>query len=494
VKLAGRIEADPLSGQVTAVFDDVPQLPFSSVRIAFDGGPRAVLANPPLCGAYAVSAELTSWSGRTVGVSSGFAVTASAGGGACPVVDGARPFAPGFTAGVESVAAGRSSPFHLRVTRTDEDAELGGLRVRLPRGLLGRLADVELCGEGDAAAGACGVGSRVGSVTVGAGAGPLPFYLTGGHVYVTGPYGGAPFGLSIVVPAVAGPFDLGEVVVRAAIEVDRRTAQLSVVSDPLPRILEGIPLQLRDVRVAIDRPGFMVNPTSCAEKQVRGLVSSTSGVVAALTERFQAAECRNLSFRPRLRLVVGSGEGPPRRGSAVPLTAVLTQRAGEANVRRVSVTLPRVLNARLEVVADACAPEALAAGRCERARIGTATAVTPLLRDPLRGGVYLVRARPRGLPDIVVALQGQVDVDLVGTVSVVRGTLLRATFGAVPDVAIRRFTLRLAGGRRGGIGVVGALCRVSAARLRSTTLVAGQNGARRVGHHIAIRCGADPKR
>jgi len=486
VKLAGRVETDPLSGQVTAVFDELPQLPFSAVRLSFDGGPRAVLVNPPLCGSYAAGGDFTSWSGAEVSVSAGFVVDAGPGGAPCPA-PAARPFAPGFSAGVESPGAGRSSPFHLRLTRTDADEELGGLTVRLPGGLLGRLADVVLCAPGDAAAGTCPAGSLVGSVTVGAGAGPLPFYLSGGRVYVTGPYGGAPFGVSIVVPAVAGPFDLGRVVVRAAVFVDRRTAALRVVSDPLPRILDGISLELRDVRVAVDRPGFMVSPSSCAPKSVRGVVSSTAGRVVGISSRFQVAECGNLPFHPRLRLLVGS-PGHTGKLASTPLTAVLTERPGEAGIARVGVTLPLGLSARLDVVNAACTPAQFAAGDCEQARIGTAVATTPLLRDPLRGGVYLVRSPGHPLPDIVVALRGQVDFDLVGRVAIPGGTRLRATFGFVPDVPIRRFVLRLVSGRRGVIGNAVPLCGTHGLRAPAVVALVGQNGVEQTSlQRISVR-------
>lgn len=452
VKLAGRVESDPLSGRLTAVFDELPQLPFSSVRLAFDGGPRAVLVNPPLCGSHAVSGELVSWSGAVRPVASSFSVDAGCFG------SGGRPFAPGFAAGVESPVAGSSSPFHLRVTRTDEDEELRRVTVRLPRGLLGRIADVALCGEADAAAGTCGEASLIGHVTAGAGAGPLPFYLDGGRVYVTGPYGGGPYGLSVVVRAVAGPFDLGRVVVRAAVLVDRRTAALRAVTEPLPRVLEGIPLQLRDVRVGIDRPGFMVLPTGCGEKRVRGVVESVAGRVVGVRSRFQVADCASLPFRPRLRLFAGA-RGHTRARSSTPLTAVLTQRPGEAGIRRVSVTLPSILSAQIPVIEDACSPEEFAAARCEAARVGTAVAVTPLLRDLLRGGAYLVRPPGQPLPDLVVALRGQVDVDLVGRVAIPGGTRLSATFADVPDVPISRFVLRFHAGPRGVVGLARGLCR-----------------------------------
>jgi uncharacterized repeat protein (TIGR01451 family) len=480
VKLAGRVESDLLTGRLTAVFDELPQLPFSAVRLQFDGGARAVLVNPPVCGRYEVSGELTSWSGAERGVSSGFDVDRSCFGA------GARPFAPGFFAGVESPVAGGSSPFHLRLTRDDADEELRRVTVRLPRGLLGRLADVVLCADGDASAGTCPAGSLIGSVVAGAGAGPLPFYIGGGRVYVTGPYGGAPFGLSVVVPAVAGPFDLGVVVVRAAVFVDRRTAALRAVTDPLPTMLEGIPLQLRDVRVAVDRPRFMVLPTGCGAKAVRGVVESVAGRVVGGSARFQVGDCGELPFAPRLRLFAGS-RGHTRARSSVPLTAVLTQRAGEAGIQRVSVTLPSILSAQIPVIEDACSPEEFAAARCEAARIGTAVAVTPLLRDPLRGGAYLVRPPGRHLPDLVVALRGQVDVDLVGRVAIPGGRHLSATFSDVPDVPIRRFVLRFHAGARGVVGLAHGLCGTRARQASAIGLMAQSGVQRRSANPLRIR-------
>jgi hypothetical protein len=462
VKLAGSVSADPLGGRLTATFENLPQLPFSDVRLAFDGGPRAVLANPPACGRYAVGGELTAWSGAVRAVTSSFDVNAG-----CFAV-GARPFAPGFAAGVESPVAGGSSPFHLRVTRDDADEELRRVTVRLPRGLLGRLADVVLCSDADAAAGTCPDGSLIGHVAAGAGAGPLPFWVPGGRVYVSGPYGGAPFGLSVVVPAVAGPFDLGVVVVRAAVFVDRRTAALRAVTDPLPLVLQGFPLQLRDVRVAVDRPGFMVLPTGCGEKRVRGIVESAAGRIAGVASRFQVGDCDALPFRPRLRLFAGS-RGHTHARQSTPVTAVLTQRPGEAGIRRVSVTLPSVLSAQIPVIEDACSPEELAGGRCEAARVASAVATTPLLRDPLRGGAYLVRPAGQPLPNLVVALRGQVDVDLVGRVAIPGGRHLAATFADVPDVPISRFVLRFHAGPRGVVGLARGLCgagRAPAAHVR----------------------------
>jgi hypothetical protein len=283
--------------------------------------------------------------------------------------------------------------------------------------------------------------------------------------------------LSVAVPYKAGtrytedgcdPADLNLESKRRAVFVGRRTAALRAVTDPLPLLLEGIPLQLRDVRVAVDRPGFMVLPTGCGEQRVRGVVESAAGRVVGATARFQVGECGRLPFAPRLRFFVGA-RGHTRARQSTPLTAVLTQRPGEAAIRRVSVTLPSVLSAQIPVIEDACSPAEFAGGRCEDARIGTAVAVTPLLRDPLRGGVYLVRRPGRPLPDLVVALRGQVSVDLVGRVAIPGGKHLAATFPDVPDVPIRRFVLRFHAGPRGVVGLARGLCRstiASVARVR----------------------------
>lgn len=485
VKLAGKVESDPLTGQLTATFDDNPQLPFSNLHLEFKGGPRAPLVNPPACGTYTTRAELTSWSGAIVSTESSFTLSRDGKGAPCP----AQQFTPGFRAGTASPAAGESSPFNLRLSRDDEDQELGSLTIDMPGGLLGRIADAVLCEEPAATAGSCQKESLIGSVTVGAGAGESPFYITGGRAYITGPFKGAPFGLTIVVPAVAGPFNLGNVVVRAAIFVDKHTAQLRVVSDPLPTILDGIPLQVRDVRVAIDRPGFILNPTSCETQAVRGLIGSTGGMVATVSDRFQAAECRSLRLAPKLTLRVGA-RGWTGRGSSTPLTATLRQTPGQANLASVKVTLPTTINARLPVVNRACTREQFERGACARARAGTAVARTPLLRDPLRGNVYFVR-NGHPLPDLFVALRGQVDFDLIGRVSIPGSKRLATTFDAVPDVPITSFSLHLVAGRQGPVGTTVKLCSRRARTARAMVEYEGQNGRRlNVAQRLRIRgCG-----
>jgi uncharacterized repeat protein (TIGR01451 family) len=473
VKLAGKVSPDPATGQLTTTFDDNPQLPFSKLHLEFKGGPRAPLSNPLTCGTYTTHAALTSWSGKTVDAPGTFTVSADGNGTPC----GKPRFSPQLNAGVDDVRAGKHTSFEVQLTRQDTDQELSSLTVHAPRGLLADVAHVPLCPAARANAGTCGDASRIGSVLTGAGAGTNPFYLPG-KVYLTGPYKGGPFGLSIVVPAIAGPFDLGVVVVRASIQVDRHTAQLNVVSDPLPRILDGIPLQLRDIRVTVDRSGFVINPTSCLQKQVTASFVSTGGLHARASSPFRVGGCAKVPLRPRMSLTVG-GNGHTTKGASTPLNAVLTQTPGQAGLKSVSVTLPLSINAQLDVVNHACTEEQFTTGHCEDARAGSAVAVTPLLKHALRGGVYFVHdpSKPTGsLPNLIVALRGQVDFDLVGTIKLPRGQLLETQFKAVPDVPIKRFSLSLVSGSHGPIAAAENLCSPKARHRSASIVFTGQNG------------------
>jgi hypothetical protein len=472
VKLPGKVDADAATGQLTATFDDNPQLPFSDVHLVFDSGPRAPLVTPATCGTYPTHAVLTSWSGKRVVSDGSFAIDHGPDGGPCAPLR----FTPTFAAGSVNPIAGGDSSFLLEISRDDRDQQLGAVAVDMPQGLTGRIASAVLCPEAAARAGTCEGVSKIGTVAVGAGAGPNPFYITNGRAYLTGPYNGAPFGLSMVVPAIAGPFDLGTVVVRAAIFVNRRTSQLKVVSDRLPTILQGIPLDLRDVRVAIDRSRFIVNPTSCAEKHVFGTITSVAGAVAHAADRFEVTDCARLPLAPRMTLTVGARHRTRARIST-PLTATLTQTPGQANLRVVTVVLPTTLDALLPVLNRACSLAQFEAGHCGRAaRVGSAVAVTPLLRDPLRGAAFFVRKPHRLLPDLMVALRGQVAIDLTGKVSIGRGNRLRTSFDTIPDVPIRKFALRLVAGRNGPLGTTTNLCSAKARRARASIAFRAQNG------------------
>ena len=480
VKLPGSVTPDPATGRISTTFDNNPQAPFSRVHLEFFGGPRAALANPQRCGTYTTTAAMTSWSGKTVTSNSTFTTSHDGKGAPCP----RSKFDPKLVAGTMTSRGdvpngGSYSSFSLTLSRDDEDEELAAIqRVHMPNGLLAKLAGVPLCSPTDVTAGTCGERSRIGSVTAAAGVGPNPFAVKG-SVYIGGPYKGAPFSLLIAVPVVAGPFDLGTVAVRSALFVNRKTADLDISTDPLPTILQGIPLQVRVVNVTIDRRDFILNPTSCNAKRISATVRSTLGTLAGPSSRFQVADCRSLPLRPRLRLLVGA-RNHTRRGVSTPFTTILTQTPHQANLKSVSVLLPLSLNARLNVVNNACTMEQFDSGRCAKARAGTAVAVTPLLSHALRGGVYLVKDpnRPPGsLPNLIVALRGQVDFDLVGRVKIPATNQLGTRFGTIPDVPITRFKLRLVAGKNGPLGAAADLCTPSARRAVAHVAFRGQNGA-----------------
>jgi hypothetical protein len=463
LKLVGNVSPNPITGQITTTFDDNPELPFSDFTLSFDGGPHAALSSPRACGTYTTTSSMTPYSAPTTPLampSDTFQITQGLGGGAC----GAAAFSPGFSAGTVTPVAGKSSDFTTTFTRGDGDQFLQGISLDMPAGLIAKIASVPvLCADAQAAAGTCDAGSKIGDVTTAAGPGTDPFYLPG-QAYITGPYEGAPFGLSIVVPAKAGPFDLGTVVVRAAIFIDRQTTKIRIVSDPLPTILQGVPLQVRLVNVHVDRPGFMVNPTSCAPTTIGGDISSTDGASAHVSSRFQVGDCAALPFDPQMAITIGSPRHT-RAGVSTPLTTTLRMPPGDANLRSVSVSLPTTLNALLPVLNRACTLADFQAGRCSSsARVGSAVAVTPLLRDPLRGSVFFVKNPARTLPDLMVALRGQVAVDLTGKVSVGRGNRLTTRFDTIPDVAVTKFALRLVSGANGPVGTTTSLCSAKARR------------------------------
>lgn len=476
VKLPGRIDADPATGRLTATFDNTPQLPFERLRVSLKDGPRAPLANPGTCGPKTASVELTPWSGApSVTRSSSFSV-------ACP---GAVGFDPGFAAGSSSPAGGAFSPFVLDVLRADRQQTLSGLSLELPSGLLAKLAGVPLCSGGAADAGVCGADSRIGTATVAAGPGSTPYHLRG-SVHLTGPYRGAPYGLAVSVQAKAGPLDLGRVIVRQALHVDPADAHVTVVSDSFPTILKGIPIRLRRIHVDVDRPGFMVNPTSCAQKRIVGAMSSLEGGKASVASRFRAIECSALPFTPRLRMRL-SGATQRSTGGHPGLRAVLTQPAAQAGMKAVKVKLPSSLVLDADNANGLCGYEAGLKADCPAAsKVGTATAWSPLLNRALRGPVHLVQgvrfdkatgARRRALPTLLVKLRGEIDIDLRAKSSVSAGRLV-STFGAIPDAPISRFRLSLKGGDGGILVVTGNrhLCRGSQIAHVETD---GQNGKRR---------------
>jgi hypothetical protein len=461
VKLPGKISLDQSTGRVTATFDNNPQLPFSNLSVKFFSGPKAALSNPTTCGLKTVSARLTSWSGKTVDVTSPFDISGDGNGGPCA----APQFKPTLDAGVTDPVAGSSSSFVLRVQRSDLDSQLRTIATQLPPGLLAKVAGVPLCTDAQAASATCPAASQVGRVEAGAGAGSNPFYISTGKVFLTEGYKGAPYGLDITVPAIAGPFDLGIVNVRAAIQIDPETAQVTVVADPMPHILQGIPLQVRDLRVVVDRAGFVRTPTNCDAMSVGATVGSVNGETAQLSDRFQVADCAGLAFAPRLAMRL-TGRKQVRTGGHPGVTARLVQPAGQAHIKRVKVALPKSLALDPDNANDSgllCPFEKGQAADCPASSIiGRATAVSPLLERPLRGAVYFVQGiridpktgnRIRTLPRLLVKLRGEIAVNLRAT-STVGGGRLVSTFPVVPDAPVSRFKLTLAGGKRKGILIV----------------------------------------
>ncbi len=474
IKLPGRVDTDPSTGQVTTTFSELPQFPVGDFKLHLFGGARAPLSTPEGCGTYTTDSTLTPWSapdsGPPASSSDSFQINSGC-------VSG---FAPSFSAGTTNNEAGGFSPLSVTFSRTDQDQNLSGVTVTTPPGLLGILKGVERCPEPQASQGTCGQGSLIGHTTVAAGTGPDPFWVQGGQVFLTGPYRGAPFGLSIVVPAVAGPFNLGNVVVRAAISIDPHTAQITVVSDALPRILQGIPLDIRTVNVSIDRGNFTFNPTSCEPLTVNGSLSSTQGATAAVSSRFQAANCQGLSFKPVFSV---STQAATSKHTGASLIVKGAFPAGEANIHSVAVTLPKQLPARLTTIQQACTEAVFAANPAScpvGSNIGTATARTPILANPVVGPVYLVSHGGAAFPDVVAILQGEgVTVDLTGSIDI-KHNITSSTFAAIPDAPIASFQLTLPEGPHSGLAAVvpakakGSLCGQS---LVMPFTITGQNGA-----------------
>lgn len=485
IKLAGHVEIGP-DGQLTTTFAENPQLPFESFKLDFFGGDLAALKTPAVCGSYETSATLTPWSapesGPPVNLADTRSISQSADGGSCPTSAASQPNAPRFEAGSESPLASAFTPFVVRLSRADGSQQFSSLTVTPPPGLLGRLAGIPYCPETALAAAAaksgteerespsCPSASEVGSVVVGAGAGSRPYYVTG-KAYLAGPYKGAPLSLAVVTPAVAGPYDLGDVVVRAALEVNPETAQITVKSDPIPTELKGIPLDVRSIAVKMDRSGFTLNPTNCESMAVGGSLTTVQGATAPLANRFQVDGCKGLGFKPRLSLRFG---GPTKRSGNPSVKAVLRPRAGDANVSRTAVLLPQTIQVDNASIQNPCTRVQFAADACPKGSIfGRAKAYSPLLDQPLEGPVYFrSNGGERLLPDLVADLRGQIDIVLVGQISTVHKHI-RTLFATVPDAPVSRFELKIFGGKHGWLENNDSLCRHPQ---RAVVKMRGQNG------------------
>ncbi|HEY3830329.1 MAG TPA: hypothetical protein VGL57_14135 [Solirubrobacteraceae bacterium] len=489
IKAHGLVEADPATGQLTTKFLDNPQAPFSELKIKLNGGPRAPVDNPAVCGPAVTTADFTPWSAPGI-TPEGLSVagTADAVSSKFFDVEGCSspvPLNPGFAAGTVTPQAGQFSAFTLNISRQDREQFVKGVQVHTPPGLLGMLSSVPLCGEPEASNGHCPAGSKIGTTRVASGAGSHPFEIEG-SVYLTGPHDGAPFGLSVVTPAVAGPFNLGLVVVRARIDVNPEDSTLTVTTDEtgpyaLPQILDGVPLRLQRITVKIDRPGFMFNPTSCNAQQVTAVVAGSENAKASVQSPFAVGGCESLAFKPKFTV---STSGHTSRVGGASLDAKLSYPAGsvggEANIARVKVDLPKQLPSRLTTLQKACTAGVFAsdpAGCPAASIVGTVRARTPLLPVGLSGPVYFVSHGGEAFPSLIVVLQGDgVRVDLTGSTFISRAGITSSTFKTVPDVPVSTFELYLPEGPFSALAANGNLCK-AASRLKMPTELAAQNGA-----------------
>jgi hypothetical protein len=466
IKLAGKVTPDPVTGQLVTTFENDPPLPFDHFNFHFREGQRAPLITPPTCGTYDTLAQLAPWSEPTdfLTDTSPFTITKGFDGGACPV--GSAPFKPQIVAGSLNNSAGSFSPFYLHLTRSDADQEISSFSTLMPRGFTGILSGIPFCPESDIALArrrsgteeeaepSCPVASRLGHSLVGTGVGAVLAY-TPGRIYLAGPYNGDPFSLVSVTSAVVGPFDLGTVVVRFGLRIDRHTAQISVdpsPSEPIPTIIDGIVTHVRDIRVYIDRPSFTLNPTSCNPLAISSTLTSNLGQTTIVSSPFQVASCANLKFSPKFTV---STSGRPSKANGASLVTKLVEPPGsmgtQANISKVKVELPKQLPSRLTTLQKACTNaqfEANPASCPSASIIGHAVVHTPLLPVPLEGPAIFVSHGGEAFPSLVVVLRGYgVTVELVGTTFISKAGVTSTTFKTVPDVPFSTFELTLPQGR-----------------------------------------------
>jgi hypothetical protein len=522
-RLLGKVSADPQTGQLTTTFDDaplgsipipgLPQVPFEAFRLSFNGGPRAPLTSPATCGPNTTVSQMTPWSsaqgigpaGTDEGPSTDppatpsddFLLTTLPGGGECPKTLGDRPFSPAFATRTTNPKAGAFTTLEVEIARSDGQQELKGVDVTLPPGHTGKLAGLKYCpesaiagaagktGAAEAAASSCPASSFVGTAAVKTGSGPEPLSIAG-KAFLAGPYKGAPLSLAVITPAVAGPFDLGTVVVRVALFVDRTTAQIRALSDPIPHVFGGALLDIRSVVVRTDRPRFSINPTNCAPLAATGALRGGGAnpldpaafSTFPVSSAFQVSGCDKLDFKPKLFLRLF---GATKRAKNPKLRAIYVTRAGDANTKKAVVTLPRSLFLDQSNLSKVCTRVQYDANDCpQKSRYGFARAFTPLLDEPLEGPVFL-RSSDNDLPDLVASLRGQVDIDLVGRIDAVKGRI-RNSFETLPDVPVSKFVLTMRGGKKGLLTNSRDLCakkrkgKKGAGKIRAVARITAQNG------------------
>jgi hypothetical protein len=476
LRLEGRVKANESTGRLTAVFANAPQVPFESLALHFRGGPRAPLANPLSCGPAEPTAAITPYGGEppASAATSGFVVDGNGAGGACA---SPLPFSLAQSLTPQSPAqAGAYDPATFSLSRGSGQQYLSKLTTTLPAGLIGAIPSVPLCSEAAANAGSCSAASQIGTVTVAAGAGSEPYTFTG-RAYLTGPYGGAPYGLSVVVPAVAGPYNLGEVKTRAGITVGLYSGRVTVAAT-LPTIIEGVPLRLQSLNFSVNRPTFLFNPTNCAPLATESMLGSSFGATQALSSPFQVGNCGALAFKPTVS--VSSG-GRPTKARGASLEVKITQPAHQANIREVELQLPKRLPSRLTTLQKACVAASFEAslppGDCAHtADVGTVTVTTPVLAGALTGPAYLISHGGEAFPDLDLVLHGDgVEVVLVGHTHISRTGITTSTFESLPDVPISSVTVDLPMGPDSALATDGRLCRT---KLIAPTTIIAQSGAK----------------
>jgi hypothetical protein len=470
VKVAGELRPDQSTGRLTATFEDLPQIPYSSLEIYFREGQRSPIATPAACGNATIGIELSPWLNPAAVLHSDapLAISSGVGGGACP--QGTPPFHPQAQAGSLNSNAGSYTPFYLHLTRHDDEQEITSYSATLPPGLTGRLAGIPYCPDANIEAAkkrsgfaetehpSCPASSLIGHTTAGYGLGSVLAYAPG-NLYLAGPFHGSTFSIVAIDSATVGPFDLGVVVVRSAIHVDPQSAQVSIDSagsDPIPHIIDGIPIHLRDIRVYISRPSFTLNPTDCEPFEVASQLNGAGAdfgnpaddSTATATAPYQASNCGALAFKPRLSLQLRGGT---RRGDYPSLRAEVRPRPGNANIAGASVALPPSEFLEQSHIQTICTKGQFAREACPAESIyGHATAYSPLLGEPLEGEVYL-RSSDNTLPDLVAALRGGglgLKIDVVGRIDSLNGGL-RGTFTTLPDAPVSKFVMTLKGGKHG---------------------------------------------
>jgi hypothetical protein len=474
VKLLGDVQPDPLTGQVTTVFDNLPQTQFDDFTLTFDGGPHASLATPAACVTGTVAAILSPFSGNPdLTVTTPFSPSFDGHGAACPNL-----FRPSFGVSLSNPNAGQTTSYTLTFSRPDRDQLIDHATFSLPAGLVGNLAlpGLTQCSLADAASSTCAASSRVGSATVQIGSGPGPVTLSGAAFLTVAQAPGDPAGLSIAVPAKVGGIDLGRTVVNVRLQL-RPDGGLTATTTSLPLFVKGVPSQIRAASVTIDRSGFVVTPTSCGAQPYGATFTSVGGASASSSFSGNLANCARLRFTPKLAPTIGARKAF-KTGQHPSFTTVLTQPKGQANPRTVRVILPASMSTDLKALNAACTQAAYDAGRCgARARTGTAVATSPLLKTPLRGSAYFVKVGSGKLPKLVIALRGALSLDVTGATNVARNGQLTTTITA-PDVPVSRFALTVHGGRGGVLLNNRNVCTAPKKRLVTIVQSTAHNGKR----------------